>query len=254
MLKKSEATWQVNDKIFRFDLSRPIDISIPMRVGAKNVNAWHAETVKIEAVRIGDWVGEVNQGASVNFRNISFNPHGNGTHTECVGHVSKENYSINNCLTSFFFLAQLISVAPEQKSDGDRVIYKEQIIPQVMATAYCEALIIRTLPNDEEKLTKHYSGSNPPYLHHKAASFIQQAGVDHLLIDLPSVDKEKDEGKLLAHKAFWQYPHATQWKRTITELIYVPDGIKDGIYLLNLQIVNFENDASPSKPILYSIL
>ena len=40
---------------------------------------------------------------------------------------------------------------------------------------------------------------------------------------------------------------------TITELIYVNDSVSNGTYLLNLQIASFENDASPSKPILYKI-
>jgi hypothetical protein len=39
-------------------------------------------------------------------------------------------------------------------------------------------------------------------LEEAAAGFIRECGIQHLLIDLPSVDKEKDEGKLLAHKAF----------------------------------------------------
>ena len=92
-------------KIYKADLSLPIDISIPLRAGEKNVNAWHAAPVKIKPVRAGDWVGEVSLGGSVNFRNIAFNPHGNGTHTECVGHISKENYSINQGLKKFFFIA-----------------------------------------------------------------------------------------------------------------------------------------------------
>jgi hypothetical protein len=37
---------------------------------------------------------------------------------------------------------------------------------------------------------------------------------------------------------------------TITEMIYVKDVVLDGTYLLNLQITSFENDASPSKPVL----
>jgi hypothetical protein len=36
-------------------------------------------------------------------------------------------------------------------------------------------------------------------------------------------------------------------------MIYVPENIEDGIYLLNIQIASFETDASPSKPILYEI-
>ena len=34
---------------------------------------------------------------------------------------------------------------------------------------------------------------------------------------------------------------------------YVENKILDGNYILNLQIASFENDASPSKPILYKI-
>ena len=40
----------------------------------------------------------------------------------------------------------------------------------------------------------------------------------------------------------------------ITEFIYVPNAVKDGEYLLNLMIAPFDNDATPSKPILYEIL
>ena len=40
---------------------------------------------------------------------------------------------------------------------------------------------------------------------------------------------------------------------TITEMIYVNDAVKDGSYILNLQFASFENDASPSKPVLYKI-
>ncbi len=40
---------------------------------------------------------------------------------------------------------------------------------------------------------------------------------------------------------------------TITELIYVPDHVPDGEYLLNLQIAPFNADASPSRPIIFPI-
>jgi hypothetical protein len=72
--------------------------------------------------------------------------------------------------------------------------------------------------------------------------FLRESGIQHLLIDLPSVDKEKDEGKLLAHKAFWNVTDVNdlnldaRLEATITEMIYVPDNVADGSYLLNLQI------------------
>ena len=75
----------------------------------------------------------------------------------------------------------------------------------------------------------------------------------HLLIDLPSVDRELDGGKLVFHHAFWQVPIDPQFDKTITELIYVNDSIKDGSYILEIQTAPFENDASPSRPILYEI-
>jgi len=245
-------TIQHNDQIFRCDLSKPIDISIPLRAEKNNVSAWYVDPPKFEPVKTGDWIGNVNQGGSVNFRNVFFNPHGHGTHTECVGHISKENYTINQCLKNFFFLAELITVIPEKLNNGDFIITKNQIETTVK-NKNTEALIIRTLPNSETKISRQYSNTNPAYIHHEAVDFICKSGIKHLLIDLPSVDKEKDEGKLLAHHAFWQYPHNTQLDRTITELIYVADNIADGTYLLNIQIASFENDASPSKPVLYRL-
>jgi len=183
---------------------------------------------------------------------IFFNPHGHGTHTECVGHISKEVYSINKTLTQFFFTAELISISPEKQENGDEIITWKQI-ESALQLKNTQAIVIRTLPNATDKLSKQYSDTNPAFVEAKAMIELIALGVDHFLIDLPSVDKEMDGGVLAAHHAFWEHPEKTNLKRTITELIYVPEHIKDGSYLLNLQIAPFENDASPSKPVLYAI-
>jgi len=240
-------------KSYKADLDKPIDISIPLRAGEKSVNAWNVPPVKIVPVHVGDWVGEVSLGGSVNFRNIAFNPHGNGTHTECVGHISKENYSINQILKKFFFIAEVISILPDELANGDYAITAEHI-QNVVGDKRPEALIIRTVSNPPSKIDMQYSGTNPPYISEDAMRFIVALGIDHLLIDLPSVDKEKDEGKVACHHIFWDYPNNTQVHKTITELIYVPNDILDGTYLLNLQIASFENDATPSKPVLYKVV
>jgi hypothetical protein len=114
-------------------------------------------------------------------------------------------------------------------------------------------LIIRTLPNNTSKLSKRYSGTNPIYLDAGAAEYIRECGIEHLLIDLPSIDKEEDGGALLAHRAFWDFPSAPRKNASITELIFVPNEIKDGIFLLNLQIAPIELDASPSRPVIYPL-
>ncbi len=241
------------NKSYKADLDKPIDISIPLRASEENLSAWYVKPPRFEPVRMGDWVGDVNQGGSVNFRDIFFNPHGHGTHTECVGHISKEPYTINQCLKKFFFIAELVTVLPEEMSNGDHVITKKAIA-NVLDGKKPEAIIIRTTSNPVSKMNAKYSNTNPPYLEPEATSFIISQGIDHLLIDMPSVDREQDGGKLLSHHAFWEYPNNTQLQRTITELIYVPNHVMDGSFLLNLQIASFENDASPSKPVIYQLV
>ncbi|MGH2664531.1 cyclase family protein [Flavobacterium sp.] len=247
----------INNKI-EIDLSKPIDISIPLTNTDQNPIAWYIEKPVIEPVRFGDWIGKVSEGSSsTNFNNIFFNPHGHGTHTECLGHITLDFYSINQCLKQFFFTAELISVQPEMK--GEDLVITKNNIESALAGKIPEAIVIRTLPNEIDKLSKKYSNTNPPYLDEAAAIFIREKGIQHLLIDLPSVDKEHDEGKLLAHKAFWNVKDANNLNKdarmncTITEMIFVKDKITDGTYILNIQIASFENDASPSKPILYLV-
>lgn len=248
---------------FEIDLSKPIDISISITNDEQNPIAWYQNAPEINPVVMGDWIGKVSEGkSSTNFNNLFFNPHAHGTHTECLGHITKEFYSINQCLKQFFFWATLISVQPEKVGE-DLVISKSQIEKALQSVQNSEikseAFVLRTLPNEASKKSLKYSNTNPPFLSEEAALFLRESGIQHLLIDLPSVDKERDEGKLVAHKAFWNVTDVNhlnvdaRLNSTITEMIFVPNEVHDGNYLLNLQIASFENDASPSKPILYSI-
>jgi kynurenine formamidase len=241
----------LGDKQYTANLLEPIDISAPLCSGPNNIHAWYVGDASFKAVENDNWVGDINKGGAVNFRDIYFNPHGHGTHTECVGHISKEDYSINQCLKNFFFVAQLITIAP-QKVNDDLVITLHQI-QQIKLHESLQALVIRTLPNDDSKLTKHYSSQNPPYIEAVAIEYLVNAGINHLLVDLPSLDREHDDGKLAAHHVFWNYPKNTQSHRTITEFVYVPNQVQDELYLLNLQISSFENDAAPSKPVLFKL-
>ncbi len=240
-------------KSYKADLSQPIDISIPLRTGEKNVNCFYAPFMEVSPVISDDFIGSTEKGGSLNFMNVSLNPHGNGTHTECVGHIAKEKYTINQCLTKFWFLCSVITIEPETR-ENDKVITLEQIKKAYSSTEYQnDAIAIRTSPNHTSKKDHHYSGTNPTYVEAEAIRYLIQEGIQHLLIDLPSVDREEDGGALAAHKSFWEYPNNTKSERTITELIFIPDRVKDGNYLLNIQIASFEIDVSPSKPVLYEI-
>jgi kynurenine formamidase len=223
-------------------------LAIPLDHSHPQPNAFFAPLYEATPHKAGDWIGDTREGASVNFFNVRINPHGNGTHTECVGHITLERYSIHEYLDNGAWIAQLISAYPVQKENGDRVIedleWEEGI----------EAIILRTMPNHPDKMYRHYGQTNPPYLDANVAARMAAANIRHLLLDLPSVDREEDGGALKAHKAWWQFPDAIRFEATITEMIYVDNVIPDGLYLLQIQIPALELDASPSRPFIYPLL
>ena len=180
------ATIQLKTRKLKIDLSKPLDISIPIRDGVKNVNAWYIGPPKIQPETFDEDIISVKEGAAVNFNTITFNPHSHGTHTETVGHIHENVYSINKQLKQFFFLAEIITVAPERK-DEDYVISKKQL-QFAIGNKKREAIVVRTLPNTKDKKTRQYSNTNPTYLLEEAIVYLREKGVKHLLIDLPSVD------------------------------------------------------------------
>lgn len=231
-----------------------IDISIPLKFGGPQPNAFGVEAAKFVSI------GDTRSGSSVNFEQYTFIPHCNGTHTECVGHITHERISVRECLRDVIIPALLISVEPEPR-DGDMVITataledsslrKESNLPYL-------ALIVRSLPNDESKLTREYGENNiPPYFSIDAIEWMLDHGVKHLVVDLPSIDRIFDNGKLLNHRRFWNVEPGsykitaeTRVESTITELSYIPNEVTDGEYLLNLQIAPFDSDCAPSRPVL----
>lgn len=243
---------QYNSRKLKIDLSQPLDISIPINGNENNVNAWYIGPPKIEPeVFDGDTIS-VADGAAVNFNTITFNPHAHGTHTETVGHIIEKAHSINKNLKQFFFLAEVITVAPEKMED-DYIISGKQL-QFAIGNKKRDAVVVRTIPNTKDKKTKQYSHTNWTYFQEDAIKLLVKKGIKHLLVDLPSVDREEDGGELKGHNAFWNTKGRVRKDATITELIYVSNKIEDGCYLLNLQIAPFENDATPSKPILYKVI
>ncbi|PRX15669.1 cyclase family protein [Nonlabens ulvanivorans] len=244
-----QTTIQLEHEKVTIDLSQPIDISLAVQDNA-GVGAWYIDQPDITHVEVDGYVGKVSLGGSTNFNNVHFNPHSHGTHTECIGHITEEFHSVNDALVRTFFKAQIFSIEPDKQGE-DQVITPQHF--QDLKSGV-EAVIIRTLPNGEQKNSKNYSNTNPPYILEETMIRFRESGIKHILIDLPSVDKEKDDGALLAHKAFWDFNGDQRLDATITELIYVPDTVKDGFYMMDLQVAPLENDAAPSRPILYSIL
>lgn len=257
------------------EFTNGVDISIPLKFSGEQPNAFGVEPAASKACEYGSLVGDTRRGGSCNFEQVTLIPHCNGTHTECVGHVTSERISVRTCLQDVIMRAVLVSVEAESVA-GDLVITRNCISEVVStlngaltyvlatdtATADTEptALIVRTLPNDDGKLSRVYDDKNiPPYFATDAMEYIVECGFKHLLVDLPSIDRLFDEGKLINHRVFWnvdpgsfEVKPETRINSTITELIYVPNQVADGEYLLNLQIAPFESDAAPSRPVLFT--
>lgn len=194
------------------------------------------------------------------------------THTECVGHITEERIAISTILKQNFFKAQLVTVRTEPAGipnettlpapkPGDRLITRNALQTAFNKAIHKneEALIVRTLPNPETKLTENYTQFVPPYFTAEAMQWIVDQGFMHLLVDVPSVDRLTDEGMLTTHRIFWQLPtgnavaNARRAEATITEFIFVPQTVPDGPYMLQIQIPAFLTDAAPSRIYLYEL-
>lgn len=270
---------QIENNSYRIDTAKPIDLSIPLNFNGEQPNVYGTERAVSKPCEAGSLVGDTRRGGSCNFEQYTFIPHCNGTHTECIGHITHERISVAESLKDAFILATLITAQPEsaldttdtyspEKNAEDRLITRKAIettlknpanygfqIPNSKSSC---ALIVRTLPNDDSKKTRDYTKNPPPFFSLEAISYIAKSGFEHLLVDTPSIDRMFDEGKLSAHRIFWNVPQGSfeagkesRAGSTITEMIYVPDEVKDGTYLLNLQIAPFAADAAPSRPLIF---
>jgi arylformamidase len=261
---------EINKQIYRINTDEPINIAIPLNFGGSQPNAYDVERAQAVPCEAGDLVGDTRRGGSCNFEQITFIPHCNGTHTEGVGHITRERISIHDALKDAFIPATLISIEPENApetqetysiklKETDKLITRKSL--EKVELSKDSALIIRTLPNNESKKTQTYLENIPPFFSTEAMEFIVSKRVKHLLVDLPSIDRIFDEGKLSNHRIFWNIGQGafetnenSLVNNTITELIFVADEIADGNYLLNLQIAAFVSDASPSRPILFDLI
>jgi arylformamidase len=257
------------------NLAKPLSLAIELDFSARQPRHFGAPLASSRPFAVPGFSGSVQHGASCNCRTLTLIPHCNGTHTECVGHLTRERLDACNIAPAGLLPALVISVEPVDPGvasestepapqAGDLLITRSAIAASWSNTATPfepRALVIRTLPNDTTKRTRDYTNQTPPYLSREAAQLLLERGIEHLVVDLPSIDRSHDEGRLTAHRIFFGLPRdsttlaqATRPSSTVTELAYVPDAAPDGSYLLELQVPALAGDAVPSRPLLYRLL
>ena len=253
-----------------FDLSRPLEISIPLAFNEPQPNSYSVPLASSAPYSVGDYIGDTRLGGSCNCMVLTVTPHCNGTHTESIGHISTDRVSITDILSGLLFPVKLVSVDLvrfDQSGDSylaqigpESLVISEQAIRTAVGTLTPDqtGLVIRTRPNDHSKVTKVWTDDNSPFFTNEAMQFVSSLSIEHLLIDTPSVDRPWDERMLSNHRIFWgvaqgrsDLTKAARLSRTITEMIYVPDNLTDGAYVASIQIPPFINDAAPSRVWLY---
>lgn len=268
------ARFEIGGRQLSADFARPFSIAIPLEFGGPQPSCFDAPPATARPFEAGTFVGDTRAGGSCNCDLLTLAPHCNGTHTECVGHVTEERVAVADCVQGGVVFALVVSIAPVSAASTDEgsdpvPAEDDQLVTaaalQVASARHRgpapRALVIRTLQAGADRPLRSYRGTAPaPYLSRQAAAWLVDSGIEHVVLDLPSADRADDGGRLTAHRIFFGLPagsrraaEARRPQASITELAWVPAGVPDGYYLLDLQIPAFRADAAPSRPLLYAV-
>ncbi len=186
-LRMRRLTLETVEGVWRADGNRPHDLSIPLRFNGEQPNLFAAPAASAMPLRSGDFIGDVSLGGSCNCAQYQLTPHCNGTHTECIGHVTRQRVSVRDIHAGGLLRALLVSVTPvpaeSSREDTDPPPQPEDplITAEALKAAWlpfsatrATALVIRTLPNDATKIGRHYEDGRPPALSHPPGSGVDR--------------------------------------------------------------------------------
>ena len=231
-----------------------MDLSIRNDFSGSAPIFYGSEQPKANALRSNDFIGDIKEGGSCNVPVVTLDIHCTGTHTESIAHVIDSEEKISDVCPYGMIPAWLTSVELCEANHtnesyhcdiASNLLITKKELQKNISESY-SALIIRTLPNDDSKKTRDYDVKPAPFFTNDAIDHINELGVKHLLVDIPSIDKANDGGQLENHKRFFKQG------KTISELLFIPNDLKDGFGFLQIQIPNWGLDVAPSRPIFYS--
>ena len=248
---------------FAADLSRPVSIAIPLDFAGPQAACFDAPPASSRPLFAG---------LSCNCETLTLAPHCNGTHTECVGHLTEDRVAVSERVPGGLVLALLVTLAPvsaaasgegsdPEPAPGDRLVTAAALegASGRFDGARPGAMILRTAEAASGPHRSYRGAAPAPYLSRQAAAWLVARDIQHVVFDLPSADRADDGGRLTAHRVFFGLPQGSRRSRdasrpqaSITELAWIDASIPDGWYLLDLQMPAFLSDAAPSRPLLYA--
>ena len=258
----------------RVALDRGVSLAIPVEfAGSGGPRHFGAPAPQSTPWSVPGFSGSVATGASCNCSTLSLIPHCQMTHTESVAHLTREAGDAWRVVPRGLLPAVVVSVSPEPAREtsestdpqpwGTDVLITQRRLRAawpMMKMIEPVAAVIRTLPNDAAKRSRNYTDLVPPYLTREAMQWLVEKRIEHLVVDLPSVDRTHDEGHLVGHRLFFGLPpgstargDAARSRATITELAFIPDEVPDGPCMLSLAVPALGGDAVPSQPIVYPL-
>ncbi|MFC1729022.1 cyclase family protein [candidate division KSB1 bacterium] len=244
---------------------RTFRLGIPVQAGrevrfmpdTQATNAFSLPLIYSESVEFDNqFVGDVGRGGSCNVELISYVPH-SVTHIEASSHIlSYDSGSITvsdipqEHLTGLAYLADLSHLSDEPGRLIEWAELKEKLDGIVLPVSM---LALKTkgslLPIDYDFSGKDYLAVDPATASeiHDYSHPSLQIQFNCLLLDLPSTDKEYDDGKLLAHRRFFGIPETghsgtNNEKRAIVELADFSE-LDEGYYFVVITPSRFQTNA-----------
>ena len=268
-------SFSFNNASWTADTQQGVSLAVPLDFDGPQPNCFGAPTAQKQALEMEGFIGDTTRGGSCNVDSIQIVPHCNGTHTESVGHIVNEDIPAPSGLQSLM-TAALVTVdafsGKQAAEDGesyrpeleptDKVVSKKNLAEsfQRLNCTGTDAIIIRTHHDPNKKAVTWNQENAPAFLTTQAMEWIVAQSFQHLLLDLPSVDRMNDDGLLTNHRLFWNVAAGSREmgerkvpSNTITEMIFAPATATDGLYLLNLQVPVMKTDAVPSNPVIYPL-
>ena len=227
-----------------FNLGKPFSVSRIANI-SQHSNAFFLPEYQSQAFTYKNvFIGDVLAGGSCNVDVLSFCPH-NLTHIETSAHILDQTVSQSKIkdlpskhLQGLVYLIDLSDILTQ----NDKFITPEMIKKELQKIHMpISALALKTLASHLDQ-DYDFSGKDFMALTEEAAKEIvnfscEDQKVTTLILDLPSTDAEYDQGKLLAHRAFFEIPREginfnDIKKKAIVELAYFKDVVQNYYYFI----------------------
>ena len=177
------ARFAIGGRQLSADFARPLSIAVPLEFGGPQPSCFDAPPATARPLEVGAFLGDTRAGGSCNCELLTLAPHCNGTHTECVGHVTEERVAVTDCVKGGIVFALLVSLAPvaaaSTPEDSDPVPAEGDLLVTAAALQAAaarhfgpdpRALIIRTRGGADRSLLSYRGPAPAPYLSRQAAA------------------------------------------------------------------------------------